>query len=80
MTQDILTLAPAFLLALLLSLALVPMVRAVAVRLGYLAPVREGEAASRPKALFGGVAIALALFACAIVLGLAEVDFLYMMG
>jgi UDP-GlcNAc:undecaprenyl-phosphate/decaprenyl-phosphate GlcNAc-1-phosphate transferase len=72
MTQDILTLAPPFLLALLLSLALVPMIRAVAMRLGYLAPVREGETASRPKALFGGVAIALALFVCVIALGLAE--------
>ena len=44
-----------------LSLGLVPMARALATRLGYVAPQREDRWHQRPVALFGGVAIALTL-------------------
>jgi UDP-GlcNAc:undecaprenyl-phosphate GlcNAc-1-phosphate transferase len=63
-----LTLALPFLVAMLASATLVPIVRAVALRLGYVAPSRGPQASSKPKALFGGVAIALPLFGCAIAL------------
>ena len=65
------TLALPFLLALLVSVTLVPMFRAVALRLGYVVPSREGETSPRPKALFGGAAIALTLFGCVIALDTA---------
>jgi UDP-N-acetylmuramyl pentapeptide phosphotransferase/UDP-N-acetylglucosamine-1-phosphate transferase len=61
-----LTLALPFFVAMLASATLVPIIRAVALRLGYVVPSRGPQASSKPKALFGGVAIALALFACAV--------------
>jgi UDP-GlcNAc:undecaprenyl-phosphate GlcNAc-1-phosphate transferase len=54
-------LAP-FITALALSLLLVPLVRYVAARFGFLAKPREDRWHRRPVALFGGVAIAASLF------------------
>lgn len=68
------TLAVPFLFALLVSAALVPMCRAVALRLGYVVQATERRSASRPKALFGGVAIALTLFGWAAVVGVFETN------
>ncbi len=50
-------------LALVLSLVFVPVARAVATRLGYVAKPREDRWHRRPVALFGGAAIAASLFA-----------------
>ena len=61
-----------FLLALALSLVLVPLCRTVAVRFGYVARPREDRWHRRPVALFGGVGIALVLFICAAALGVAR--------
>jgi UDP-GlcNAc:undecaprenyl-phosphate GlcNAc-1-phosphate transferase len=61
-----------FLLALALSLVVVPLCRLVAVRLGYVARPREDRWHRRPVALFGGVGIALVLFTCASVFGIAR--------
>ncbi|MCU1385383.1 MAG: glycosyl transferase, partial [Acidobacteria bacterium] len=61
-----------FLLALALSLALVPLCRVIAVRLGYVARPREDRWHRRPVALFGGVGIALVLFVCAGALGVVR--------
>ncbi|MDA1184520.1 MAG: glycosyltransferase [Acidobacteria bacterium] len=55
-----------FLLALLVSATLVPMFRSAARRLGYLVPQKDHQTSSKPKTLFGGVAIALTVFGCAI--------------
>jgi UDP-GlcNAc:undecaprenyl-phosphate GlcNAc-1-phosphate transferase len=57
-----------FLLALLVSAVLTPAVRAVCRRFGYVTSERPGV---RPKARFGGVAIAVSLFACAAATGVA---------
>jgi UDP-GlcNAc:undecaprenyl-phosphate GlcNAc-1-phosphate transferase len=67
-----LTLVLPFLVAMLASAILVPIVRAVALRLGYVVLSRGPQASSQPKALFGGVAIALTLFGCAIALDTFE--------
>jgi UDP-GlcNAc:undecaprenyl-phosphate/decaprenyl-phosphate GlcNAc-1-phosphate transferase len=72
LTQNSLTLALPFLVAMLASATLVPIVRAIALRLGYVVPSRGPQASSKPKALFGGVAIALTLFGCAIALDTFE--------
>jgi UDP-GlcNAc:undecaprenyl-phosphate GlcNAc-1-phosphate transferase len=61
-----------FLLALVLSLALVPLARLVAVRLGYVARPREDRWHRRTVALFGGVGIAASLFGCAAAFGIAR--------
>ena len=66
------TLALPFLLALLVSATLVPIGRAIALRLGYAAQPNSRRSPSRPKALFGGVAIALTVFGCAAALGVFE--------
>jgi UDP-GlcNAc:undecaprenyl-phosphate/decaprenyl-phosphate GlcNAc-1-phosphate transferase len=61
------TLALPFLLALLLSAILVPVCRSVAFRLGY--ALDRSQPGTKPKALFGGVALALALFGSAATVG-----------
>ena len=63
------TLGLPFLLAFLVSAALVPIIRAVAFRLGYIT-VRsdESEAGAKAKARFGGAAIPLTLLACSLAL------------
>lgn len=63
------TLALSFLVALLVSAALVPICRLVALRLGYVVQGSDRRPASRPKALFGGVAISLTIFGCAVAMG-----------
>ena len=57
--------------AFLLSLALVPLARLVSLRLGFMAAPREDRWHQRPVALFGGVAIAITLFLCAVVFRVA---------
>src|SRR5580692_3839823 len=57
------SIAAPFALALVLSLVLVPITRAVATRLGYVAKPREDRWHKRPVAMFGGVAIAASVFA-----------------
>ena len=52
-------LVPFYLLALALSLALTPLCRLVATRLGFVAKPKEDRWHKRPTAMFGGVAIAL---------------------
>ena len=61
-----------FVLALALSLVLVPLCRLVATRGGYVAKPREDRWHRRPVALFGGVGIALTLFICAATLGVVR--------
>jgi UDP-GlcNAc:undecaprenyl-phosphate GlcNAc-1-phosphate transferase len=58
-----LALAGWYLAALVVSMALVPLCRAVALRKGYVARPRQDRWHSRPTALLGGVAIALTVFA-----------------
>jgi UDP-GlcNAc:undecaprenyl-phosphate GlcNAc-1-phosphate transferase len=64
------TIGAPFALALALSLALVPLARLISVRLGRVATPRADRWHKKPVALFGGVAIAAALFSCAAVFGL----------
>src|SRR5439155_2799501 len=59
-----------FLFALLVSLALVPLARRVAVSLGCVAHPREDRWHRRPIALFGGVAIGATVIAGVVVFGL----------
>jgi UDP-GlcNAc:undecaprenyl-phosphate/decaprenyl-phosphate GlcNAc-1-phosphate transferase len=59
-------------LAFVLSLVIVPLCRLIAIRLGYLARPREDRWNRRPVALFGGVGIALVLFFCAAIFGVAR--------
>lgn len=56
-----------FLSALALSLLLVPIARYGAVRFGFVAKPRADRWHRRPVALFGGAAIAVSLFVCAVV-------------
>jgi len=65
-------LALPFVLALLVSASLVPICRLVALRLGSVVPASELQPSSKPKARFGGVAIAVTLFSCAAALGAFE--------
>src|SRR5262245_59436920 len=58
-----------FAAALILSLALVPLCRMLALRRGFVARPRQDRWNRRPVALFGGVGIAVALFACAAAFG-----------
>jgi len=58
--------------ALGLSLAFVPLCRLIALRHGLLARPRADRWHRRPVALFGGVAIAAAMFLCAAVFGVAR--------
>jgi UDP-GlcNAc:undecaprenyl-phosphate GlcNAc-1-phosphate transferase len=64
-----LVLAAWFVAAFALSAALVPLCRAVAIRKGYVARPREDRWHRRPTALFGGIAIAVAVLALGIVGG-----------
>ncbi|HWW87877.1 MAG TPA: hypothetical protein VNZ26_29975 [Vicinamibacterales bacterium] len=59
-----------FLLALVLTLAAVPICRRVALRLGYVAHPRSDRWHRRPVSLFGGVGIAIVTFGCATIFGL----------
>ena len=61
------TLALSFLLALLVSATLVPLGRTIAFRLGYVVPANDRRPSPKPKALFGGAAIALTLFGSPVV-------------
>jgi len=61
-----------FAVAFLLSLGVVPICRLVATRLGYVARPREDRWHRGTVALFGGVGIAIVLFACSTVLGIAR--------
>ena len=54
------------------SVLLVPVCRAAAVRLGYVAKPREDRWHRRPVALFGGVGISLTLFLVSLVSGVAR--------
>ena len=64
--------AKPFLLALGLSLALVPLCRLLATRMGRVAHPREDRWHRQPVALLGGVAIGLSLFTGAAVFGLGS--------
>ena len=61
------SLAAPFALAFVLSLVLVPIARALARKLGYVAKPREDRWHKSPTAMFGGAAIAASLFACVLV-------------
>src|SRR3954468_12152696 len=65
------TAAP-FFVAFALSLALVPLCRQLAIRLGRVAHPRADRWHARPVALLGGVAISLSLFTAASGFGLIE--------
>jgi len=65
------TIGAPFALALALSLVLVPLCRSLAMRFGFVARPREDRWHRRPVALFGGVGIAVVLFACTAALGIA---------
>jgi UDP-GlcNAc:undecaprenyl-phosphate GlcNAc-1-phosphate transferase len=58
-----------YLAALVVSAGLVPICRRIAIRLGYVARPRQDRWHSRPTALFGGVAIALTVFALSLFTG-----------
>lgn len=58
-----------FLFALFVSATLVPICRQIALQLGYVVAAAHRPPAAKPKALFGGVAIALTLFGCAAAVG-----------
>jgi UDP-GlcNAc:undecaprenyl-phosphate GlcNAc-1-phosphate transferase len=60
-----------FAMSLLLTLAVVPLCRATARRFNFLARPRQDRWHQRPVALFGGVGIAVVVFATAAVLGLS---------
>ena len=66
------TIVAPFLTALALSLMLVPIARYVAVRFGFVARPRADRWHRRPVALFGGAAIAVSMFACAVVFHVAR--------
>jgi len=65
------TIAGPFLLAMALSLAVVPLCRLVAVRLGFVARPREDRWHQREVAMFGGVGIAIVFFGCITAFGVA---------
>jgi len=62
--------AAPFLAALCLSLALVPLCRSLAIRMGRVAHPRDDRWHRRPVALLGGVAIGVSLFSGAVMFGL----------
>ena len=64
------TIGVPFLLAMALSLLLVPLCRRASLRLGFIARPRHDRWHRRPVALFGGVAIAAVVFGCAAIFGL----------
>ena len=61
------SIAAPFALALALSLVLVPVARASARKLGYVAKPREDRWHKSPTEMFGGAAIAASLFICVLV-------------
>jgi UDP-GlcNAc:undecaprenyl-phosphate GlcNAc-1-phosphate transferase len=65
------TIGAPFLVALALSLAVVPLCRAAALRFGFVARPREDRWHRRPVALFGGVGIAIVLFGSSLAFGIA---------
>ncbi len=67
------TIALPFLLALGLSAVLTPLGRAAAFRLGYVAHATDGRSLPKPKARFGGIAIAVSAFLCSVVIGAFDV-------
>src|SRR5262245_12935796 len=58
--------------AFLLSLAIVPLCRLLAIRFGFVAKPREDRWHKRDVALFGGVGISLVFFFCCVVFGIAR--------
>jgi UDP-GlcNAc:undecaprenyl-phosphate GlcNAc-1-phosphate transferase len=66
------TIGAPFLVALVLSLVLVPICRLVALRFGFIARPREDRWNRRPVALFGGVGIAVAFFGSAAAFGVTR--------
>src|SRR6266404_2902339 len=60
-----------FVLALGLSLLVVPACRFLALRYGFVARPREDRWHRRPVALFGGVGIAVVFFGCILAFGIA---------
>jgi UDP-GlcNAc:undecaprenyl-phosphate GlcNAc-1-phosphate transferase len=66
------TIGAPFLVALALSLFVIPLCRLVATRLGFVAKPREDRWNRRPVALFGGVGIAVVFFFCCLVFGVAR--------
>jgi UDP-GlcNAc:undecaprenyl-phosphate GlcNAc-1-phosphate transferase len=74
MSSGPLALAAWFAAAFAVSVALVPVCRSIARRRGYVAHPRQDRWNKRPTALFGGVGIGAAVFALAIVSGLAHGD------
>src|SRR5947209_1958593 len=66
------TIIAPFLVALALSLVLVPICRIAAIRFGHVARPREDRWNRRPVAMFGGVGIALVCFSCAALFGVAR--------
>jgi len=66
------TIGRPFLVALALSLVVVPLCRLVALRLGLVARPREDRWHRRPVALFGGVGIAIVFFGCAAAFGVVS--------
>src|SRR5437867_10728515 len=66
------TIIAPFLVALALSLVLVPICRLAALRFGHVARPREDRWNRRPVAMFGGVGIALVCFSCAWLFGVAR--------
>jgi UDP-GlcNAc:undecaprenyl-phosphate GlcNAc-1-phosphate transferase len=61
-----------FVVAFLLSLAVIPLCRIVATRLGFVAKPREDRWNRRPVALLGGVGIAVVFFTCVVAFGVAR--------
>ncbi len=66
------TIGRPFLVALALSLVVVPLCRLIALRLGLVARPREDRWHRRPVALFGGVGIAIVFFGCAAAFGVVS--------
>ena len=64
------TIGAPFLLAMVLSLVLVPLCRIASLRFGFVARPRHDRWHRRPVAVFGGVAIAAVVFGCSVLFGL----------
>jgi UDP-GlcNAc:undecaprenyl-phosphate/decaprenyl-phosphate GlcNAc-1-phosphate transferase len=67
----LMTIGAPFAVALGLALGVIPLCRLAALRVGFVAKPREDRWHRRPVALFGGVGIAIVLFACAAGFGVA---------
>jgi UDP-GlcNAc:undecaprenyl-phosphate GlcNAc-1-phosphate transferase len=66
------TIGAPFLVAMVLSLLLVPLCGKASLRLGFVARPRTDRWHRRPVSLFGGVAIAAVVFGCAVLFGLPK--------